>query len=155
MKTTSMFKQMKTTIKHIAQMRLECLFSRNCKVCGTLICYADDSTFTFSSKNRNDNQIRIHECIENMKIYLTANKLCINEDKTSLLESMNRQRRCRVQGDPPFIFAQNDKNEEVIVKATKECRLSRSQHGSGHDMEITPHLRVRNHFWQNSGNKQE
>ena len=117
---------------------MECLFSRNCKVCGTLTCYADDSTFTFASKNRKDNQTRIHDSIENMKIYLTANKLCINEDKTSLLESMNRQRRCKVQGEPPFIFAQNDKKETVTVNSTKECRLLGVN--MGQDMTWKSHL---------------
>ena len=48
-------------------------------------------------------KLRFMRGLENMKIYLTSNKLCINEDKTSLLESMNRQRMCKVKGDPPYL----------------------------------------------------
>ena len=46
------------------------LFSRNCRKCGSLICYADDSTYLTSSTNRETNQNSILENLENMKNYL-------------------------------------------------------------------------------------
>ena len=102
---------------------LDCLFGRNCKSFGSLTYYVDDSTFTTSSTSRETNQSKIHESLGNMKIYLSYNKLCINEDKMSLLESMNRQHRCKTKGNPPYLFALNDKKELITVNTSKECRL--------------------------------
>ena len=102
---------------------LRCLFGNNCNDCGAMTCYADDSTFTVSSKARHTNQEKITEGLENMKLFLLANKLCINEDKTALLESMNRQRRCKSKGEPPTLTVLNDKQELVTLKTVKSCRL--------------------------------
>ena len=58
-----------------------------------------------------------------MKLFLSANKLSINEDKTCLLEPMIKQRRCKIKGEPPFIVALNEKKEQVIVNTKKSSRL--------------------------------
>ena len=116
----------------------ECLFGRNCKSCGSLTCYADDSTFTTSSKTIEENQSKIHESLENMKIYLSSNKLCINEDKTSLLESMDKQCRCKVKGNPPYLLALNNKQETITVNTSKESRLLGVN--MGQDMTWKSHL---------------
>ena len=99
------------------------LFGRNCSKCGAVICYADDATFTTSSNNKVENQVKINENLENMKLYLYANKLCVNEDKTSMLESMNKQRRCKVKGPPPSLQVLNNKQEQVTLTAVNNCRL--------------------------------
>ena len=101
----------------------DCLFRRNCPKCGFLTCYADDSTYTTSAKTREINQNTITDNLENMKTFLTANKLCVNEDKTALLEVMNIQCRCRVKGNPPHLDVLDENIEPVTVIATKHCRL--------------------------------
>ena len=99
------------------------LFGRNCPKCGTLTCYADDSTFLTSAPTREQNQNEILENLENMKIYLKANKLCVNESKTAIIELMNKQKRCKAKGFPPQLQVLNDKKEQITITASKDCRL--------------------------------
>ena len=77
------------------------LFGPNCKLCGTIMYHADDSTYIASSNTRLANQGKLDENMENFKIFLNSNQLCINEGKTSLLETMNPQKRWHTTGNPP------------------------------------------------------
>ena len=107
-----------------SQIRLkECLYGRNCPKCGSIIVYADDSTFVTSSSTRSENQEKINDNLENMKLFLLANKLCVNEDKTCLIEPMIKQRRCKVRGAPPFIIALDENNDQVTLRPKKSSRL--------------------------------
>ena len=101
----------------------ECLFGRSCRNCGVLTCYADDSTYTTSSKSRERNQSKIIENLENMKTYLKANKPCVNEDKTCLLEVMNKQKRCKSKGTPPQLHVLDENQDPVTIKSSKYCKL--------------------------------
>ena len=49
------------------------LFSLNCKSCGSLPSYADDTTFVTSDRNRNTNQVRITEILEKITLVLNVN----------------------------------------------------------------------------------
>ena len=73
------------------------LFGTNCTNCGALVCYADDYTYVASAKTREEIQEKLDKNLENLKIFLNLNQLCINKSKTGLLETMNRQKE--VQSD--------------------------------------------------------
>ena len=57
----------------------------NCKECGGICCYADDSTYTKSDKNPNVLKKEIDKKYKLMSNYMNNNKLVINSDKTHLL----------------------------------------------------------------------
>ena len=44
-----------------------------------MMTYADDSTYIATSKSREENQTRVTEYLENIKVSLNSNKLCVNE----------------------------------------------------------------------------
>ena len=99
------------------------LFGSNCRKCGALTCFADDTTYAVATKTRLENQILIDDNLENLKIFLNANSLCINETKTCLVETMNVQKRCKVGGRPPSILVRNKQGIVEDKQAGRECRL--------------------------------
>ena len=77
------------------------LFENNCEKCGTIYCYADDSTFISTSKKREENQENINKVLDKVKEFLEANRLVMNASKITLIEIMLQQRRSKVKGVPP------------------------------------------------------
>ena len=89
-----------------------------------MMCYADDSTFTTSAPDRKTNQETIKVNMENMKIFLIANKLCINESKSGIIESMIKQKRCKAKGQPPSLQVFNKKeNKMETLNVSKDAKL--------------------------------
>ena len=103
--------------------RREELFRKNCKMCGQMTCYADDATFVITKKNRNTTQENIRRKLMKIKRHLNSNDLSINMSKTTLLEAMVVQKRCKMEGEPPEIEVLNEKNEIKVIKAGVESRL--------------------------------
>ena len=60
-------------------------FNTSCKKCGTICCYADDSTFSISGKDPEKLSRIISEKYQNISAYMSQNKLVLNGDKTHLL----------------------------------------------------------------------
>ena len=60
-------------------------FNQECQDCGSICCFADDSTYTISSKNTEVINITIDEKFKQIKNYMASNKLVLNNDKTHLL----------------------------------------------------------------------
>ena len=85
----------------------EKLFNRNCNKCGSVPGYADDTTFITSSGSRQTNQLDIIEKFNRIKKFLNVNKLTVNSTKTTLIEVMTRQKRARLEGNPPQIQVLN------------------------------------------------
>ena len=54
------------------------LFGPNCKQCGALTCFADDTTYAVSAKTTMENQILIDENLDNLMVFLNSNSICIN-----------------------------------------------------------------------------
>ena len=67
--------------------------STNCADCGSLCCFADDSTYTISSKNQELLKQKLDEKYDIMASYLGNNRLKLNDDKTHLLIMMTRNKR--------------------------------------------------------------
>ena len=57
----------------------------NCKVCGKLVCYADDCTYSSSHKDPEVLNNNIKAGFQKISKYMTNNKLFLNSDKTHLL----------------------------------------------------------------------
>ena len=60
-------------------------FNVNCKDCGGVCCYADDSTFSVSNTNPELLQIDINMKYKQISDYMAMNKLFLNSEKTHLL----------------------------------------------------------------------
>ena len=68
------------------------LFNDECKNCGAIFGYADDTTYQCTSKLREENQTNIIEALEKIKTFLETNNLNINTSKITLLEIMLQQK---------------------------------------------------------------
>ena len=92
------------------------LFTENCTVCGQMPTYADDSTVVITTKNRFDAQERVTEIVNRAKSFLSSNALSINLGKTEIVETMVRQKRVLLPGNPPQLSVQKpDLTFKVIV----------------------------------------
>ena len=78
----------------------EKLFNSDCKNCGTIFGYADDSTYFCTSKSRETNLENITKNLDKIKEFLDANKLNINPSKTALIEIMLHQKQSKIKGNP-------------------------------------------------------
>ena len=99
------------------------LFKDNCDNCGTVPTYADDSTFTITTKTRHQAQDKITDNIRKLKTYLDSNSLSINLGKTEIIEVMVRQKRARIGGTPPQLAVQTPEGNLKVILAKKSCRL--------------------------------
>ena len=99
------------------------LFTDNCSSCGQIPTYADDSTIVVTTKNRCAAQIRIIEVTNRVKEFLNANSLTINLDKSEIVESMVRQKRVRILGNPPQLSVTKSDGSLKIIEAKESCRL--------------------------------
>ena len=60
-------------------------FNLDCLLCGSICCYADDSTYSKSSQNAQELTEEIDRKYKDIVEYINSNKLVINTDKTHLL----------------------------------------------------------------------
>ena len=63
----------------------ETFFNIKCSSCGSVCCYADDSTYTISSQDTDELNIAIDTKYKEIERYMASNKLVLNSDKTHLL----------------------------------------------------------------------
>ena len=73
-------------------------FNSKCKQCGTICCYADDSTYTISGKDPQQLTMAINEKYKSVSNFMNQNKLVLNSDKTHLLVMASSQKH-RKHGD--------------------------------------------------------
>ena len=108
----------KINCKDTSHFSTEKLFTKNCTKCGQLVCFADDATY-----DRNCNQENITKNMEKIKGYLNANDLAINDSKTAILEIMNKQKRCKINGNKPFLNAKDEDLNDVTLVPADNVRL--------------------------------
>ena len=99
------------------------LFGNQCRECGVLTIYADDSTFTISNKKRNKNQACLKRVLIQLKDYLSDNRLVLNLQKTSLTEIMVQQKKGKTIGTPPSLVVRQDNGEDKEIKDAKYTRI--------------------------------
>ena len=106
-----------------AKQNTKTLFPENCQKCGTTPCYADDATFVVETKQRTESQEIIESAATKIKNYLNSQDLHVNLTKTTLLESMTKQKRPRLKGIQPLLTTTNKTGEIKQIKPNKSIRL--------------------------------
>ena len=99
------------------------LFGPPCTNCGIINTYADDSTYVVTQKKREDNQTRILEIMDKMKIFCLENGLHLNEGKTTILENMVAQKRARLPGSPPQLVFTADNGDIKEINDRGQTRI--------------------------------
>ena len=99
------------------------LFGDNCRSCGSVPSYADDATFVVETKTREMSQKKIEEATTRMKNFLNSQDLCVNMEKTCILESMVKQKRSRIKGEQPSLSIQKESGEITTILPKKHIRL--------------------------------
>ena len=91
------------------------LFGTQCRECGVLTQYADDSTYTVSSRIRRENQNNINRTLEALKLYLNDNRLELNLPKTSITEIMIQQKWGKMAGNPPEMIVKDENGIDKCI----------------------------------------
>ena len=99
------------------------MFTENCDLCGSVPFYTDDASMIFSSNSRELNQQKIENNLKRIKEFLNDNKLSLNMPKTKLIEIMIKQKRTRIQGNPPSVTTLDQDRQVKIIKADKSLRI--------------------------------
>ena len=92
------------------------LFGSQCSRCGILTTYADDSTFTVTSKDRQTNWIKLRRNLDEIECFLTDNRLCINVKKMALTECMIQQKKGKTPGIPPYLQVTDLEGRQKLVE---------------------------------------
>ena len=69
------------------------MFNVHCQRCGSLCCYADDSTFSAQGSDPTELSEKLSDKYGKIADFLTANRLKVNDDKTHLVVMSTRQKR--------------------------------------------------------------
>ena len=77
--------------------------------------YADDTTYIVSDKHRTQNQLKINITLSKLEHFLTINELSINVSKTSVLETMIKQKKGKTRGDPHLVVKYPDNQDELLI----------------------------------------
>ena len=99
------------------------LFPNNCRQCGSVPSFADDATFVVQTKNRIESQDKIDNATTKIKNFLNSQELVVNLSKTTLLESMVKQKRSRQNLIQPSLTTQKESGEEKIIFPEQQIRL--------------------------------
>ena len=99
------------------------LFGRQCRKCGILSVYADDTMYVASSKTRAENQLKILRNLDEIKCFLNDNQLTINSKKTSLTEYMVHQKKAKTKGDQPRLQIPLEPGKEKIITDSSYTRI--------------------------------
>ena len=99
------------------------LFNRQCTKCGVLSTYADDTTYVISNKQRNKNQVKIVDTVENIRTFLNDNKLAMNLGKTATTECMLKQMKGRTPGTPPSLQVEKEPGVWKHIKNAEYTRI--------------------------------
>ena len=103
----------------------EDLFGNDCKMCGMVAQYADDTTFHIANRHRQNNQTKLTENIENLRLFLNSNHMTINMDKMHILECT----RYKIQDTSVYLgisrypewVVYRKMPEQVLLKSIKVC----------------------------------
>ena len=96
------------------------LFGDQCSECGILTTYADDSTYTVTSRTRQNNQTHLRRSLDELECFLNDNKLVINLSKTSVTECIVQQKKGKNPGNPPSLVVRGETGEDKEV-SDKGC----------------------------------
>ena len=92
-------------------------FKTTCNICGAIVCFADDSTYTVISGNSDTLTNNLTEKFRKMADYLGSQRLSVNQDKTHLLLLTTWQKRRNVIGRVTIT------TEEEVIEPTDREKL--------------------------------
>ena len=107
------------------------LFPKECTECGSYMLYPDDGVYRISSHYRNYNQDKIDMVFWKVKVFLNANGLKVNNQKTKLTEFMTHQKRAKTGGIPPDLTIREEtkdrrgqiKWQDKLITDNPNCRI--------------------------------
>ena len=99
------------------------LFGENCRKCGQVVSYADDTTYQIDNKLRCQNQVKINKNLIKFEEFLTDNDLVVNMGKTSIKECMIKQKKGRLGGTPPQLVITTPQGTLKELKDSKNFRV--------------------------------
>ena len=91
------------------------LFGKQCRQCGVVTQYADDSTYSIGSRTHPRNQLMIKRSLTKIGKYLYDNQLVLNPGKTALSEVMIKQKRGCTAGEPPTLLVKNELGQDKQI----------------------------------------
>ena len=94
-------------------------FNISCEQCGSICCYADDSTFTISGKDPQELTRVIAEKYQTISTYMNLNQLVLNSDKTHLLVMASSQKHKKHDNFGIFL----DTGSEIVEPIDEERLL--------------------------------
>ena len=122
------------------------VFNMKCQHCGSIIAYADDSTFTITDSDPAQLTEKLTQKFEIMVDYLTANKLKVNSEKTHLIVMCTDQRRRRhstettIRTGSVSIYASNS---ERLLGAYIHQNMKWAEHIQNSKFSVIQSLNVR------------
>ena len=99
------------------------LFGQQCSTCGILSTFADYSTYTVTSNQRQSNQTSLLRSLDELECFLNNNKLVINFSKTSITECMIAQKKGKTTGTPPSLVVRGEDGEDDLVANKDYTRI--------------------------------
>ena len=99
------------------------LFGRQCSTCGILTIYADDTTYTVSSKSRRSNATNMKRVLQDISQLLQDNFLVLNQPKTSITECMIGQKCGKTPGSPPNLLVTKAPGVTKLVTNSDYTRI--------------------------------
>ena len=108
-------------------------YTMSCTVCGSVCCYADDTTYSCSSKDPEELSRKLSSKYMVVSEYMVNNRLKLNDDKTHLMVMTTSQFRKR----NPNLHVEIRTPTEIIEPTVTEKLLGGSVH---QDMKWAEHL---------------
>ena len=109
-------------------------YNMSCKLCGSLSCYADDTTYSCSDTDPLLLSEKLSAKFTAISEFMVSNKLKLNDDKTHLMVMTTSQLRKRRDPNP---LVQLRTPSEVVIPSTSEKLLGAWIH---QDMKWEEHL---------------
>ena len=85
-------------------------FNMHCSTCGSICCFADDSSYSYSSKDSEDIKEQISEKYNTISEYMKCHELKLNSDKTHLMLLMSDASR---KANPQFTISLDTQAETI------------------------------------------
>ena len=74
----------------------EATYRTHCSECGGVCCFADDSTYSVAASTEDELSEKMSKKFQEMSLYFTANRLCINTEKTHTIIMCTQKKRQHV-----------------------------------------------------------
>ena len=84
---------------------------------------ADDATLIVAKKTREQLQTRLEDNLEAVTDFLESNQLVINQSKTTITESMVKQKQVWQTEQQPELSVTDEHGDEIIISQTREIRI--------------------------------